>query len=607
MKNIKNYISLGKKFVCILLAGAALLLLGACGGDQATQSGDVTVKSSADASADATQTAQGDLQKQGGDLFIAMPEGITSLDPLAATNEDLINLLTLIYDPAIRIDGSGKPQASVIESWEVDESGSVYTFHIRQNVVFVSGDETIPLTADDVIYSAQKVGELTGTQFPVTDGTTPEPQPTDVPEEGDNGESGDTPSASPSPSSSASASASPSSSESGSADPSASATIDIPQTNRYTQYNSLVSGFEKIDDHTIKLTMTKPGMEALYFMAFPVQCEGQNNVGSGPYKISSFDAETEMELNVNESWWGTKPNITRIVAKATTGNSAKLDAVSTSILDFVTTDVLYSGKYKLANKTQVIDYMTNYYDCIVPNLGNFKLEDTNVRQAISYAIDRREIISTVLLNHAVPANLPISPDFYAYDTKYTQDDDLKTARQLLQEAGYRTDEVQEGSELNLTLIVPNDRDMSYRMEAAKMIRKQLGRVGIVATIEELEAVDYYSRLQNRDFELAFCSFYLDDNPSLGFLFNSDGSANYGGVNNQEITDAINTAENAFTEDAVESAYSELQRILVERVPQIGLYFRMNSAVCNETLTNINGMHQNDVFYHINEWYYEKAY
>ena len=48
MKNIKNYISLGKKFVCILLAGAALLLLGACGGDQATQSGDVTVKSSAE-------------------------------------------------------------------------------------------------------------------------------------------------------------------------------------------------------------------------------------------------------------------------------------------------------------------------------------------------------------------------------------------------------------------------------------------------------------------------------------------------------------------------------------------------------------------------------
>ncbi len=560
MRNTKNITSWVRTIVSCLLVCAAVSLA-ACGNN--TQNGSASAAPSASSAV---------AEKQpGGDLFIAMPANAGSLDPLQASDEDLVNLLGLVYETPVRIDETGKPQPCLAESWEADESGTVYTFKIRQNASFSDGT---PLSADDVVRSANKVREMT--PAPVTP---TEPSETEqTPEATDNQE------ASPSPS----------------------APAPEMQENRYAQYNAVVSNVEIVDTSTVKVTMTKPGLEALYFMTFPVT-NAAGQAGTGPYKIDSYDPQSQMELSVNENWWGTTPNIPKIVAKPMSGSTAKLEAVSTSVLDFVTTDVLYAGKYKIAGKTQVIDYMTNYYDCLVPNLGNAALGVTEVRQALSYSVDRREIISTVLLNHAVPANMPITPNFYAYDSKYKQDDDLNTARELLRAAGYRTSEEDtQGGILTLSLIVQDDRNTPYRVEAAKAIAKQLKEVGIVVNVEALSQEDYMGRLQARSFDLAFCSFYLDEDPDIGFLFDVGGAGNFGGVDSAELSSAIGAARNAFQEEDVKKSYAELQKQLVERVPQIGLYFRMNSAVCNDLLKGITGMRQGQVFTGISDWYYQKS-
>lgn len=578
MRNTKSIMNWAKRLAAAGLASLTVLLC-AC----ANLSGNASASQSAAPSA----SASAEVQKQsGGELFIAMPQGITDLDPLTATNEDLINLLGLIYDTPVRLGEGSEPQAGLAESWEVDETGTVYTFHFRQGLTFQDG--TTPFNVDDVIYSLQRVLAADGTADPAA----PQPESSASPEGSGEPESSRAPQTTSSPS--------PSPTESGGGQ------VELPQRNRYAQYNSLLSNYERVDDYTLKLTMSKPGREALYMMTFPVVSatlfeEGGSPVGTGAYKVDGYEPDSRMTLSINDGWWGKRPYIEKIVANAVSGSDQKIEKVESSILDFITTDVLYAGKYKLAGKTQVVDYMTNYYDCIVPNLGLSVLDDINVRQAISYAIDRREIISTVLLNHAVPANMPIAPDFYAYDSKYKQDDDLKTAREYLHAAGYKTDEDAEGSTLELTLMVPADRDASYRVEAAKAIKKQLKRVGVEITIEELTPEEFLGKLNAKDYQLAFVSYYLDENPNLSFMFNSGGTGNYNGVSNQELTDAIAAAGNAFTEESVQAAYSELQKVLMERVPQIGLYYRMNSIICDEAITGITGVRQNTVFGSIDQW------
>src|SRR6516164_11591271 len=47
-----------------------------------------------------------------------------------------------------------QPRPQVARSWEVSQDARTYTFHLNRGIVFTSGN---PLTADDVIYSFQRV------------------------------------------------------------------------------------------------------------------------------------------------------------------------------------------------------------------------------------------------------------------------------------------------------------------------------------------------------------------------------------------------------------------------------------------------------------------
>ena len=524
------------------------------------------------------------VKQQGGDLFIAMPMEIASFDPLSATSEDLINLLTLVYEQPFAYDANGRLQNELVESWTVDETKTIFTFTLRDDVTFSDG--MTKLTADDVVYSANRVLALTGGAAAAM----PENMGGDVAEATPDAEGSGAPEESPA----------------AQEEDAAAGTGDAAKA-RYTQYNSYVTGIERIDERTVRLTMNRPGNAGLHFMTFPVMSEvfaGQElPVGTGPYRVESYTQGQEMALLRNDAWWQEAPYLDKIVAKAAKGTDDELQMEQNSLIDFITTDVLYAGKYKIDGKTQVIDYMTNYYDCIVPNLINEQLKDVNVRQAISYAVDRREILSTVLLNHGVPTNMPIAPDFFAYDSRYNVSDyDSKMAREFLAQSGYRTEKDGEGNALSFTLIVTDERKSAYKKEAAKAIKKQLAEVGIEITVEELPENEYLARLAGGNYDLAYCIYYMDIVPDLAFLFDMGGSGNYGHVESAEITAAVQACALAITEEELYAAYGALQKILTERVPQIGLYYRMNSIICNESVQGIQNIRQNMIFADIAQWY-----
>ncbi|MGI6153759.1 MAG: ABC transporter substrate-binding protein [Christensenellaceae bacterium] len=514
---------------------------------------------------------------RGGELFIAMPVEAKSFDPLDAHTEDMTNLLSLIFESPLAYEADGRLVPELASSFEVDASKTVFTFHLKRGVYFGGGGAE--LKADDIIFSANRILESSGVTLPedTEEGEEPAEEASQEPEE------------TPEP-------------ETESADGDAE---DEPAKLRYEQYSEYVQNIEAVDEYTVRLTMTEPGNKGLHFMTFPVMSRAyfskEKPVGTGPYMVESID-ETQLVLAANSLWGGDEPYIQRIVAKPIEDTEEKIDAVSTSLLDLITTDVRYTEKYKKTGATQIIDYMTNYYDCIVPNLSIGQLRDENVRQALSYAIDRRKVISTVLLNHAIPANMPIASDYYAYDSKYKLNDyDINRARELLAESGYRTEENGEGSLLSLNMIVPDNREANYRKEAARSIKKQLAEVGIEINLEIIGTEEYEERLTTGNFALAYCSFYMDIVPDLEFMFGETGEANYGNVSSHDIIDAIDKCALAVTEEETLSAYSGLQQVLTERVPQVGLFYRTNSIIYDYGIRDIGGVRQNMIFSKIEQW------
>ncbi|MBD5560752.1 MAG: hypothetical protein HDQ87_10455 [Clostridia bacterium] len=519
------------------------------------------------------------VPQAGGDMFIAIPDDIRSFDPLTVTSEDLINFLTLIYETPFTYTESGQLQNCLIDSWSMDEGQRTFTFRLREDVFFSDGDQ---LTAEDVAASGRRVLQGSGTAMSYQ-------------EQEEEGEQAET------------------------TGEEQTVTQQTVPANRYSAYNREILRIEATGEFEVTVELYEPGNAALYFMTFPVTKASFNPsstpVGTGPYMVDSYTPGSEAVLVTNPLWWREPAYIDRIVAKAVTGPTQKLEMLSTSILDFVTTDAVNSGNYNITGQWQVIDYMTDYYDCLVPNLRHPALRQANVRRAISAALDRRELLSTVLLNHGVPSLLPIAPDYFAVDSRYRSgQSSLSEAAELLEEAGYLKPEVTDDPEaeesggqgspmlLELRLIVPDTLDSTYKREAARAIAKQLGRVGIGVEVAELSEEDYLKALETSDFDLAYCSYYLSEVPNLSFMFDVDGAGNYGHVDDPELTQAINDCKLAITEEEVIEACGVLQERLSSLLPQIGLYFRMNSIICDEGIHGIADVRQNAVFATVSDWF-----
>ena len=68
----------------------------------------------------------------------------------------------------------------------------------------------------------------------------------------------------------------------------------------------------------------------------------RDRVGTGAYKVDGYEPDSRMTLSINDGWWGKRPYIEKIVANAVSGSDQKIEKVESSILDFITTDVLYA-------------------------------------------------------------------------------------------------------------------------------------------------------------------------------------------------------------------------------------------------------------------------
>ena len=114
-----------RKLLCILLAIALVPgLLGGCGGSP--------------------------LSQEEGSVFRVGGITVDTLSPLTAYVAGSLEIFTLVYDPLIRFDEDLEATPSLAESWEVDEDGLVWTFHLVKGAKWHDGE---PFTSADVKFT----------------------------------------------------------------------------------------------------------------------------------------------------------------------------------------------------------------------------------------------------------------------------------------------------------------------------------------------------------------------------------------------------------------------------------------------------------------------
>lgn len=208
-------------------------------------------------------------------------------------------------------------------------------------------------------------------------------------------------------------------------------------------------------------------------------------VGSGPFMVTSYNANAEVDFDVNPNWYGTKPKIKHLKIKIVTDDNTRLLALEAGTVDVVENPP--GNMVDQINKNPKLQsdlFASTRVDFIMFSTKEKHFSDVRVRQAAAMAIDLKSMNKLAYQSTAVPAT-----SFMPYKMEYWDDSlpqravNIAKAKSLLAEAGYP-----KGFSTNI-ITVSGD---AAGQAQALVIKDDLAKIGISVKIDSYELATAYA-------------------------------------------------------------------------------------------------------------------
>jgi peptide/nickel transport system substrate-binding protein len=215
------------------------------------------------------------------------------------------------------------------------------------------------------------------------------------------------------------------------------------------------------------------------------------------------------------------------------------------------------------------------------------LEDSRVRQAIAYALDRRPMIEYLWRGQAQPARSILPPQSWAFNGNVpAYDHDLDKANHLLDAAGYA---VVNGIRFHITMKTSTDENT--RLMVAVM-QQQLREVGIALDIRSFEFATFFADVQHGAFQMYGLRWIggNEDPDIFEYAFDSakfpPNGANRVYYSNPKVDALIDKARREIDPQLRKPLYDEVQRIVADDLPYINLWYLDNVLVHTRRVRNL---------------------
>lgn len=321
-------------------------------------------------------------QEWGGVMRVVPSSTITGLDPFQTGGWAPRMAKENIFEPLVTVGYDGALEGRVASSWEFSEDGLEMIFHLRHGLTFHNG---APVTANDVKYSLDRARN--------------------------------------------------------------------PETGR-TSWALLVNidHIDVIDGYTVKVVFSQPDrlfITQIYNYSFVIPADDSIDqllapVGSGPFKFVELTEEHLVLERFDGYYLEGLPYLDGLEFVFVAEASTKVFMLETEAVDFLKAAPLANAADLAPNPDVFLDFGENIEGPVVfflPGLTtDTPIADPLVRQAISYALDREQIINvafggsstgSTVRSTLVPADDPL---YNPNQTVYTRD--IAKAKQLLTDAGY---------------------------------------------------------------------------------------------------------------------------------------------------------------------------
>jgi dipeptide transport system substrate-binding protein len=452
--------------------------------------------------------------------------------------------------------GTTETEPGLAESWEISDDGLEYTFKIRQGVKFQTTDFFTPsrdLNADDVVFSFDR---------------------------------------------------------------------QLNSNNPWNQYvagasweyangmgfPALIKSVEKVDDHTVKITLNQPEAPFLANLAMPfmsivskeysdkLEADGkkelmnQQPLGTGPFAFVAYQQDAVIRYKANPDYWGGKQKIDDLVFAITTDAAVryqKLKAGECHLMPFPNAADVEAMKADPNLKVMEQEGLNIAY--LAYNTTQAPFDKVEVRKALNMAINKKAIVDAVFQGAATEAKNPIPPTMWSYNDAI-QDDayDPDAAKKMLDEAGVK--------DLSMKVwAMPVSRAyMLNARRAAELIQSDFAKIGVKVEVVSYEWAEYLDRSKAKDRDGAVILGWTGDNGDPdNFLHTLLGCDAVGGNNraqwcNEEFNDLVVKAKATTDQAERVKLYEQAQEVFKREAPWATLDHSLSVVPMRK---EVEGFHQ----------------
>jgi peptide/nickel transport system substrate-binding protein len=357
------------------------------------------------------------------------------------------------------------------------------------------------------------------------------------------------------------------------------------KSNQYKTYAIPAGVPRKIDDFTVEFTTAVPNPVGLIYLGeVPIMSKkwaeknnaviaqdfstkevtyaSRNAMGTGPFRLVSYEPGIKTVLTKNSDWWGIKDgrfegNIDSMEYRPIGNTATRMAALQSGEIDFVLDPAVqdiaklkedHSLKVWEGDETRIISITFDQArdELLFSDVkGKNPFKDKRVRMALYQAVDVNAIKTSIMRGLSTPTALATPspkgegiPD--SMDKRFAFDPVV--AKKLLADAGYPNG-------FGFTLHCPNDRYVNDE-KICVALAGMWARIGINAKVETMPKAQYFQRTPKKEFS-ACMQGWGDNNRDAMFtlkpLFHSlndkgAGDTNYGNFKNAALDQLIDNAE-----------------------------------------------------------------
>ncbi len=386
-------------------------------------------------------------------------------------------------------------------------------------------------------------------------------------------------------------------------------------------YSSLVekvTSVEILDADTIKINLSQEVPFFEYNLTFPIlpnnyylnedfNTSTKIPIGTGMYMISKIENGT-ITLMQNSKWWNRKneqPKMEIIHIKLYEQMGELYNSFKLGNIDFFTTANTNLEEYIGTMGYAKQEFKGREFDYLAFNCQDNLLKSKEVRKAISYAIDKTNLVSTVFNNTYYVADFPLDFGSYVYEkTAASTGYNSEQAKKVLSDNGWvyknntwRKTEDYRTIKLNLTLTV--NESNAKRVSVAENIKTQLAQIGIPVSIRKVSDSKYKTILQDKSYQMLITGVYNGFSPDVSTFFGANNLQNY---SQEELNNLLTEVKNIKDENLLKEKYKRIIDIYEAEQPFISLYRNKQTAVKSQNLAGEVLANNYMSYYRFYTWY-----